>query len=101
MKFSDEDQAGMIDAMGETAVAEGVEFSISFHEEEEIVSLAGNAIDMTPPYAIVPSAQVSALSLSGGQNGTVITIDGEDWRIHSIDKDSGGFAILNLGKAGW
>jgi len=101
VRFSAAQQAALVAALGDQANINGVPFDLTFFGEENMVSLEGGTVVVSDPHAFVAWSLVDALGISGGSNGTVITVDAVDWRVLSVEKDESGLAVLRLGKVAY
>lgn len=96
--FAAADIASFLDAMGDAAVFGALSFKVDYHGPFETVDYQNGDIVSSEPFALADPADITALGITAGDSGSVITVMGKSYRVISIEPDETGFAILHLGK---
>lgn len=96
MKFSDDDMADMLDAVGLVATAPGGTFSVIPPQPQQ-VALHGDGIMEAARFAVTAESVITELSILAGETGTIINIDDLPYRVLSIEPDGDGFVSMMLG----
>lgn len=95
MKFSADDKAAMLDALGDDAVVAGGIPRVLFQAPGEVLDGIGGVIT-TNPTAVIADGDVTTYGLVGGENGSGIAIDTVEYAILAIVPDGDGFSTLTL-----
>lgn len=92
------DIAAYLDALGDEAVIGPLSFKVDFHGPEGTIDYQSGDFVSSEPFALADPADVSALGITGGDTGSVLTIMGRDYRVTATEPEEAGFLILHLGK---
>ncbi len=93
-----EDRQVMLEACGVMAtVPAGSLLVIPPEYPDPSLVLNGDAVEQVNPVCQAAAEDVEALGVVTGENGTVITIQGRDYRVLSARESASGFTMLELG----
>ncbi|HEB51575.1 MAG TPA: hypothetical protein ENI89_13290 [Desulfobulbus sp.] len=95
-----EDRQVMLEAVGVTAVAGTAgEMLVSPPEygDPETVYAAGG-LETVNPVCQAAREDLERLGVVDGESGTVLTIEGQDYRVLAMRPSSSGFVLLELGQ---
>lgn len=93
-----EDRQEMLAACGVAAQVPAGDLLVSPPEyPDPSLALAGDMLDQVNPVALATAEDVESLGIVAGETGTVITIQGRDYRILSARASASGFTELELG----
>ena len=90
------DRAAMLEAVGDQAVCATGTVTVSFFAPGQRVDMFEGSVLVTDPSALIATADIEAHNLTGGADGSLITIDGRQYQIRSIVPDGDGFSMLEL-----
>ena len=93
------DRQIMLEATGVTATLPGGQTLLvapAEYPEPQVMYSGGDVVSVNP-YAHAAKEDIASLGITGGESGTVLTIDGQDFRVLSIKTGSSGFVDLELG----
>ena len=96
---SSDARRAIVDAVGISATVPGGSLMVvpMDNQDPEVDLGYGDAVVQVNPSCQAISDEVTSLGITAGENGTVITIDGRDYRVLSIRHYFSGFDELELG----
>ena len=98
--LSADDRRVMLEACGTMALVPAGSLLVSPPEyPDPSLALAGidAGINQINPVAMAAAEDVAALGITGGEDGTMITVMGTEYRVLSVHPSSTGFSALELG----